>query len=338
MTALYLGGRTSEALRVHTPTRDVLAELLGGDPGRVLQETFQGILRGDLEPFSGAHVPRRRASTSRGNTLPEADDALGQGRQGGADTGTGTRPPRSRSRGRTTPGRTGPHGTTRRPRGPAGPRGGPGEAGQARRSVWCRPVQRAGTRPRRCGAGALALTWAHRAAPRFPDGRIYVDLRSPDGSPRDPAEVLRRLVRSLSSGVRDAQDTETEESAARARTLLAHRRVPLFSDNDSSVLQVRPLLPGGRGCAAVVTSRYRLTDLLARDGLRSLPWGRSAAEPVRRPDEGDPARGATPTARMAAVLRTGSDGGRHDRGEVPAASRPLGTSVAEEDDVRLSSR
>lgn len=375
MIALYLGGRPSEALRVYARTRDVLAERLGVDPGRALQETFQGILRGDLEPFPNAHVSRRRASIGRGSTLSEADDAPGRDRQGGAGTGTGASP-------------RDPVHAVERPLGDPAPAELPAapavllgreeileELDRLADPCGAVPGSVLVRGPAGAGASALALTWAHRATPRFPDGQIYVDLRSPDGSPRDPAEVLRRLVRSLSSDVRDARDMETEESAARARTLLAHRRVLLFLDNASSVLQVRPLLPGGRGCAVVVTSRYWLTDLLVRDGLRALPlgplppdaavellrthmgpgrctepvlrrlarmagflplplrmatvWlethpGRSAAELVRRLEEVDPARGATPTARMAAVLRTGSDGGRHGRGEVPAAPAPWG--------------
>ncbi|WP_344075298.1 AfsR/SARP family transcriptional regulator, partial [Nocardiopsis metallicus] len=53
MIALYRAGRQSEALRVYARARSVLAERLGADPGRELQETFHGVLRGDLDSRLG---------------------------------------------------------------------------------------------------------------------------------------------------------------------------------------------------------------------------------------------------------------------------------------------
>lgn len=54
------------------------------------------------------------------------------------------------------------------------------------------------------------------------------------------------------------------------RTLLAERRMLLVLDNVRNAEQVRPLLPGAPGCLAVITSRDRLTGLVARDGARRL--------------------------------------------------------------------
>ncbi|OLT28873.1 hypothetical protein BJF83_13935 [Nocardiopsis sp. CNR-923] len=158
--------------------------------------------------------------------------------------------------------------------------------------------------PAGAGASALAVRWAHTAASQFPDGQLYVNLRGEDGRPREPAELLRRLLRSLSGDAEVPPGLEADETAARARTLTAHRRVLLVLDNAASARQVRPLLPGGTGCAAVVTSRSWLTDLLVRDGLRVLSIG------ALEPDEAvglleslvDPARRSrAQTERLAAL-------------------------------------
>ncbi|MFC4333655.1 AfsR/SARP family transcriptional regulator [Salininema proteolyticum] len=108
------------------------------------------------------------------------------------------------------------------------------------------------------GKSALALAAGHRLADRFPDGQVYLNLHghTPGHAPLTPTEALRRMLRSL--GV-DPGGTETEdETAARLRTVLGDRRVLLILDNTRDTAQVRPLLPGSAGAAAVITSRRPL--------------------------------------------------------------------------------
>ncbi|MCG8920027.1 tetratricopeptide repeat protein [Actinokineospora sp. PR83] len=120
------------------------------------------------------------------------------------------------------------------------------------------------------GKTSLALHWAHAARQNFPDGQLYVNLRGHDpGLPVTPDQALDRFLRSL--GVPpDSIPLELEDKAALYRTILAEQRVLILLDNAASVGQVRPLLPGNADCLVVVTSRNRLSGLVARDGARRL--------------------------------------------------------------------
>lgn len=128
------------------------------------------------------------------------------------------------------------------------------------------------------GKTALAVRVAHLVDDRFPDGRLYVDLRSGERGPVPPAEALTRFLRTLGM----PGHAIPEDGAARAdlyRALVADRQLLVVLDNAANEQQVRPLLPGGQRCATLITSRRALSglELTALVGVGMLD-----DEPARR--------------------------------------------------------
>nr|WP_158102567.1 AfsR/SARP family transcriptional regulator [Lentzea kentuckyensis] len=123
----------------------------------------------------------------------------------------------------------------------------PGEAGHRRAVALVRGMPG-------CGKTALAVRAAHEAHANFPDGQLFVDLGGDSGIPAEPAEVLRWFLTALGATSEQVPDTLSERVNL-YRSLIGDRRILVLLDNAAGWQQVRPLLPGGRNCRVVITSR-----------------------------------------------------------------------------------
>ncbi|MBO1413745.1 tetratricopeptide repeat protein [Streptomyces sp. FH025] len=132
------------------------------------------------------------------------------------------------------------------------------------------------------GKTALAVYWAHQVAERFPDGRLYLNLRGfdPGSPPVDPAEALTMLLVALGEPAENTGE-DLPLRAARFRASVAGRRLLLVLDNARDADQVRWLLPGSPGCLVLITSRTRMSSLVVRDGALAVPVDRLAPAQAR---------------------------------------------------------
>jgi DNA-binding SARP family transcriptional activator len=153
------------------------------------------------------------------------------------------------------------------------------------------------------GKTTLAVHLAHRLRDRFPDGQLFVDLHGSGPTPVEPAEVLARFLRALGSGGADLPD-RLDERVELYRALLAERRVLVVLDDAARHDQVRPLLPGGPGCAVLVTGRRGLTGL-GTDLTRLDVLGRPAALQLLGRVAGPDRLAAEPDAAVLLVERCG---------------------------------
>jgi DNA-binding SARP family transcriptional activator/tetratricopeptide (TPR) repeat protein len=233
MTALYRAGRQSDALQAYRRARAALVEASGVEPSPALTALHRQVLAQDpqLLPSSLPAGAAAPVDVDRPAQLPPAVAAF-SGRDGELATLDSLL-------------------LGDRPTGAAVPL-----------------AVIAGTGG--VGKTALALRWAYRARDRFPDGQLYVNLRG--HAPTAPAPAIEVLAGFLTAlGLPSAQvPVDAERAVGLYRTLLADRRMLVVLDDARSAEQVRPLLPGSPRSAVVVTSRYGLGGLVARDGAAHL--------------------------------------------------------------------
>jgi DNA-binding SARP family transcriptional activator len=221
MIALHRSGRRAEALGAFRRARRLLAEETGLDPGRELQRLERAILVDDRGLDPPAPAGTARRLGQPVRQLPPARRDL----VGREEVLTALR--------RAV---TGPPDRARRSTAYVAISGGPGT-----------------------GKTALAVRTAHDLRSRFPDGQLHLSLRAADG-PTAPAVLLGRLLRTL--GIEsELQPRSLSGREHLYRSLLSGRRVLVVLDDVASEAQVRPLIPGEPGCAALITSRARLEGI-----------------------------------------------------------------------------
>ncbi|WP_310728700.1 BTAD domain-containing putative transcriptional regulator [Streptomyces sp. N2A] len=223
MLALYRSGRQAEALAVYTDTRRLLDDELGVEPCASLSELQQRILRADPELDLPVVVQDGADPTETVFVRPHQLPATVSDFTGRASFVAELSEQLATAEGRVM-------------------------AVSALTGIGG------------VGKTTLAVHVAHAAHRHFPDGQLYVDLQGAGHAPSDPEAVLGAFLRAL--GTPDASiPNGVEERAALYRSSLAGRRVLALLDNARDAAQVRPLLPGTEGCAALITSRTRMIDL-----------------------------------------------------------------------------
>ncbi|MFI1912862.1 tetratricopeptide repeat protein [Nocardia sp. NPDC020380] len=127
------------------------------------------------------------------------------------------------------------------------------------------------------GKTALATRAAHALAEQFPDGHYFVELHAhtPGHAPANPSDVLARLLACLGVDPRILPES-LEARRDMWRDRVGDKRVLLVLDDASGADQIEPLIPSGRHCLTLVTSRRRL---LAFDD--ALPLALDILEPRR---------------------------------------------------------
>ncbi|WP_090795785.1 AfsR/SARP family transcriptional regulator [Asanoa ishikariensis] len=262
MLALLRTGRQADALDVYRRARALLVEELGVEPASTLRSLHAAILRGD--PRLAGVATAELGELAEPDSRPARPTVAPTPRQLPADTA--------------------------------------GFTGRAAELDELDTILR-GPGPSVAvvsgipgvGKTALAVHWGHLNRGRFPDGQLYVDLRGyDDRPPLRPGAVLAVFLRAFGVPA-DEVPTDQDEAAALYRSSLAERKVLVVLDNAGHLEQVRPLLPGGPDCAALVTSRDQLAGLAVRDGAVRVPL-----DVLPAGDAAELLRGAIGAGRVAA--------------------------------------
>ncbi len=246
MRALWVAGRTAEALGAFHEARQVLDDELAVEPGPGLRSLHERILAAEPPDRRGApgaeppSAPAPAAALPRPNQLPAP---------------------------------------------PAGFTGRGSETAQLDEAASDRSAPSVVVISGLPGAGktTLALRWAHTVERDFADGSLYADLRgfAPGGRPTAPADVARWFAEALGADP-GSMPADPDAIVSRYRTLVAGRDVLVVLDNARDADQVRPLLPGTAGPVAVVTSRNPLAGLVASHGARHVRVDVLDADDARR--------------------------------------------------------
>lgn len=224
VTALYLAGRTGEALAAFDEARHTLVQELGIEPGPELRRLHGKVLRGDELLDASAPASGLLGSGPAPHQLPPdiprfvgRDDAL---------RAIGMLARRSVS----------------------------GAADRVRTVLV--------TGPPGVGKTAMAVVAAEKIHSCVPDGELYVNLRGLTQNPVDPAEATTAMLRAL--GIAPAAMPDGVESRRSLyRALLAERRMLVLLDDAADTQQVLPLIPGPGRSLVIVASRRRLTGVQA---------------------------------------------------------------------------
>jgi DNA-binding SARP family transcriptional activator len=277
MLALHRCGRQAEALEVYRTGRRLLREHSGLDPGEKLSRIHEHIL---------ADVPGRLQATVT------------------ADNGGGAARAPSEAQA------PGPAGIAACPSQlpPAGlaPVGRDKEIAQARDHLVADPELQASRLVRVClitgmagvGKSMLAVHVARELRDRYPDGQLYADLRGTDARQASVAEVLRGFLQAL--GVDGASlPARAPERIALYRSKVADRKILVLLDNAPSATVVRPLLPSGASCAAIVTSPSRMLAIEGAGVVDLAPLERARAVELLARLAGAPRIDAEPQAAEA---------------------------------------
>ncbi|MFE0148406.1 BTAD domain-containing putative transcriptional regulator [Nonomuraea sp. NPDC059007] len=130
------------------------------------------------------------------------------------------------------------------------------------------------------GKSALAVHVAHLLHTRFPDGRLFTNLRgaTPGVQEVSPLEALGRFLRALGVAAEDVP-VDLDEAIALWHSRLNGRRLLVVLDDAKDPAQVRPLLSVPEGNAVLLTSResFSCVDDCAQVGLATLPEPEGAA-------------------------------------------------------------